>query len=43
MREVGASVTVQSLSLARTVRVTCGFSYFEVWIGPATVTGLLAS
>ena len=43
IREVGASVTVQTLSLPRTVSVTCGFSYFDVSIGPATVTGLAAS
>jgi hypothetical protein len=43
MREVGASVTVQSLSLPCTVMVACGFSNFEVMIGPVTVSGLFAS
>jgi hypothetical protein len=43
MRDVGASVTVQTLSLACTVIVACGFSNFEVTIGPATVIGLPAS
>src|SRR5262249_30939577 len=43
MRDVGASVTVQTLSVVRTVIVACGFSNFEVMIGPVTVTGLLAS
>jgi hypothetical protein len=43
MREVGASVTVHVLSLARTVMVAWGFSNLEVKIGPATVTGFAAS
>ena len=43
MREVGASVTVQTFSLVRTVIVACGFSNLEVMIGPATVTGRVAS
>src|SRR5262249_42421154 len=43
MREGGARISVHSLSLPRTERVTCGFSNFEVWIGPVTVTGWAAS
>ena len=43
MRDVGASVTVQSLSVPCTVIVACGFSNFDVTIGPVTVSGLLAS
>jgi hypothetical protein len=43
MREIGASVTVQTLSAALTVMVACGFSYFSVSMGPTTVTGLEAS
>jgi hypothetical protein len=43
MRDVGASVTVQTLSPPRTVIVACGFSNLEVTIGPLTVTGFAAS
>jgi hypothetical protein len=43
IREVGASVTVQTLSLARTVIVACGFSNLEDKIGPLIVSGLFAS
>jgi hypothetical protein len=43
MREGGSSITVQTLSGACTVMITCGISYFDVRIGPATVMGLAAS
>src|SRR5262245_6941953 len=43
MREMGASVTVQTLSLSRTMIVACGFSNFEMRIGPVTVTSIVAA
>jgi hypothetical protein len=43
MGEVGASVTTHTLAGVLTVISACGFSYFKVSIGPATVMGLAAS